>query len=98
MVKKKIDNLINDINQEDVYVDFSNGVKIKINDNKYQKYVVKLSYLWENEWMPFFEDINATCGFEYENCLKSFSWSCEIYAYENKNLNLIYSKTNKIQM
>jgi hypothetical protein len=46
--------------------------------------------------MPFLEDVNVTCGFEYENYLKSFSWHCEIYAYENKNLNLIYSKTNKI--
>jgi hypothetical protein len=77
-------------------VDFSDGVKIKINDNKYQKYIVKLFYWWENEWTPFFEDIDATCGFEYDNCLESFSWRCEIYAYENKSLNLIYSKTNKI--
>ena len=77
-------------------MNFSNGVKIKINDYKYQKYIVKLSYLWENEWMPFFEDTNVTCGFEYENHLKSFSWRCEIYVYENKNINLIYSKTNKI--
>jgi hypothetical protein len=96
MVKEKIDILINNINQGSAYVDFSDGVKIKINDNKYQKYIVKLFYWWENEWMPFFEDIDATCGFEYDNCLKSFSWRCEIYAYENKSLNLIYSKTNKI--
>ena len=96
MVKEKIDTLINDINQGHIDVNFSNGVKIKINDYKYQKYIVKLSYLWENEWMPFFEDTNVTCGFEYENHLKSFSWRCEIYVYENKNINLIYSKTNKI--
>ena len=96
MVKEKIDTLINSTNQERIDVNFSNGVKIKINGHEYQKYIVKLSYLWENEWMPFFEDINATCGFEYKNYLKSFSWRCEIYVYENKNINLIYSKTNKI--
>jgi autotransporter strand-loop-strand O-heptosyltransferase len=76
--------------------DFANGIKIKINDNKYKKYILRIFYFWGNEWLPFFEIIDAICGFEYENPINYFSWKCEIYGYKNKNLDLIYNKIHNI--
>jgi autotransporter strand-loop-strand O-heptosyltransferase len=104
MVKEKIDALIKDrntIEQDnktteennlDVEVDFSKGVSIKIKDNKYKNYIVKLYYLSKGEWCPFFEDLSASCGFEYENCIDSLDWKCSIYKYEDKKINLIFEK------
>lgn len=94
MVKKKIDDLVKknskNLDQFQIESDFSNGIKIKINDDKYKKYVVKIFYLWEGKWLPFYEDVGAICGFEYENHIDYFSWRCEVYGYKNKNLELIY--------
>jgi autotransporter strand-loop-strand O-heptosyltransferase len=100
MVKKKIDALIkkesNNIDQFQIESDFSNGVKIKINDDKYAKYIVKILYLWENKWLPFYEAIGAVCGFEYENPIDYFKWKCEIYGCKDKNLDLIYESSSDI--
>ena len=108
MVKEKIDALIgktpmlspNSIekgsSKPEIETDFSNGVVIKIKDTKYEKYVVKLFHQWKGQWLPFFEESGATSGFEYENCIKSFSWRCEIYGYKNKNLELIYDYTHQL--
>jgi autotransporter strand-loop-strand O-heptosyltransferase len=108
MVKEKIDILIGKApmilpdsaekvsSKPKIEADFSNGVTIKIKDTKYEKYVVKLFHQWKGEWLPFFEESGATYGFEYENCIKSFSWRCEIYGYKNKNLELIYNHTHQL--
>jgi len=105
MVKEKIDLLIkhqenkigskkeNDEPPIKIEVDFSCGVKIKINDSRFKKYIVKLYYFWKGEWMLFYQDLDAVCGFEYENCINSFDWKCIIYKYENKKLDSIYEKT-----
>ena len=108
MVKEKIDILLgktpmvlpNDVekvsSKPEIEADFSNGVTIKIKDTKYEKYVVKLFHQWKGDWLPFFEESGATSGFEYENCIKSFNWRCEIYGYKNKNLELIYDYTHQL--
>ena len=106
MVKEKIDLLINhkenrieskkenDESPVKIETDFSAGVKIKINDDRYKKYIVRLYYFWRGEWLLFFQDDCAACGFEYENCINSFDWKCIIYKYENKKLDSIYEKTH----
>ena len=108
MVKEKIDILLGKTtialpsgvekvsSKPEIEADFSNGVTIKIKDTKYEKYVVKLFHQRKGEWLPFFEESGATSGFEYENCIKSFNWRCEIYGYKNKNLELIYEYTHQL--
>ena len=82
----------NDESPVKIETDFSAGVKIKINDDRYKKYIVRLYYFWRGEWLLFFQDDCAACGFEYENCINSFDWKCIVYKYENKKLDSIYEK------